>query len=81
MTPTHRAHPMAKSDPIVAAASSNWAAVHSEHHAVTFGERYHFDASLHPRSLFGQHKFATLEVFGGPGEEDRDLLRKNVLAV
>ncbi len=66
---------------IVAAGSPDRAAVHGEHHGVASSERHHFDAGLHPRPLFGQYEFTAVEIFGRPGEEDRDLQRENVLAV
>jgi hypothetical protein len=81
VTLTHRADSVAQVNPIVAAGSSDRAAVHGEHHTVALSERHHFDARLHPRPLFGQHKFTALEIFGRIGEKDRDLQRENVLAV
>jgi hypothetical protein len=81
VTLAHRADPMAQVNPVVAAGSPDWTAVHGEHHAVALSERRHFDARLHPRPLFGQYKFTALEIFGRLGEEDRDLQRENVLAV
>jgi hypothetical protein len=81
VAPTYRADPMAQVNPIVAAVSPDWAAVHGERHTVALSERHHVDARLHTRSLFGQHKFTALEILGGPGEKDRDLQRENVLAV
>jgi hypothetical protein len=81
VTLTHRTDAMAQVNPIVAAGSSDWAAVHGEHHTVALSERHHFDARLHPRSLFGQHKFTALEIFGGLGEQYRDLQWENMLAI
>src|SRR5258708_7234866 len=81
MTLTHGADAMAQVNPVVAAGSPDWAAVHGEHHTVTLSERDHVDPRLHPRPLFGQYKFTALEIFGRRGEEDRDLQRENMFAV
>jgi len=81
VTLTHRADPMAQLHPIVTAGSSDGAAVHGEHDSVSLSERHHFDARLHPRSLFCQHKFSAFEIFGRLGEEDRNLKRENVFTV
>ena len=81
VTLAHRADPMAQVDPVVTAGSSDRTSVHGENDTVALIERYHLDPRLHPRSLFGQHKFTALEIFGRLGEEDRDLQRENVLTV
>src|SRR6185437_1478015 len=54
---------------------------HGEDHAVALGEAHHLGARLHARPLFGQHELTALKVASGLGEEDRDLQRKEMLAV
>ena len=55
--------------------------MHGEDHAIALAQRHDFRTRLHARPLFGQHKFAAVEIALRLGKQDRDLQRKDVLAV
>src|ERR1700734_2651809 len=75
------AHAMAQIDAISPARSLHWPLAHCEDDAVALRERRDLRARLHARPLLGQHELATGEVAPGLGQEDRDLQRKEMLAV
>ena len=59
----------------------NGAMVNGEDHSVALPERDHLGPRLHAGSLLGQHELAAGEVSSRLRQQDRDLQRKDVLAV
>ena len=72
---------MTHRDAIVTARSGDRAMVDREHHRVALDERHHLDSRLHAWALFGQDEFAAGEILARPRQQDRDLQRKDVLAI
>ncbi len=72
---------MAQIDAISPPRSLHRPLAHRKDHAVTLAERRDLGARLHARPLLGQHEFAAGEILARLGEQDRDLQRKEMLAV
>jgi hypothetical protein len=81
MTGPQPAHAVAQVHAVGAARPLHRPIVHCEGHAVTTSERHHFGPRLHSRPPLGQHELAAGEVFFRLREQNRDLERKDVLAV
>ena len=56
----------------------DWPMVDGEDHHVAEAGRNHHDPGLHARPLFGQHKFATVEIRSGPAEQQGRLKGKRL---
>ena len=81
---------MARSDPadavthinaIEAARPLHRPDMHGKGHGIALAKRRHFSPRLHARSLFGQHEFATGEIFVRLRQQDHHLQREDVLTV
>src|SRR5689334_22482678 len=55
--------------------------MHRKGHAVALAKRHDLSPRLHAWTLFGQHEFATGEIAIRLGQQDRDLQRKDMLAI
>src|SRR5579864_389214 len=55
--------------------------IHGKGNRIALPERNHLRARLHARPLLGQHELAALEVAPRLGQQERDLQRKDVLAI
>src|SRR5688572_6514393 len=72
---------MAQFHPIDAALSAHRPVVHGEHHSMALPQRHDFRPRLHAGTLLGHYEFAAGEVPLRFAEQDRELQRKDVLAV
>src|SRR5580704_17083629 len=75
------AHAMAQIDAISPARPLHRPLAHGKDDAVALRKRRDLRALLHARALLGQHEFAAGEVMARLGEQDRELQRKEMLAV
>lgn len=75
------AYPVTHIDPISAAGAVCRAMADSEYCGVALRERSDLDARLHARTLFGQHKLSAGEISPGLRQQNRNLKRKNMLAI
>jgi hypothetical protein len=55
--------------------------MHRKDHRLALGQRNDLGARLHARALLGEHELAAGKVGAGPRQQQRDLQRKDVLAV
>ena len=81
MAGAQTAHAMPHVHPIDAPRALHRPMMDREDHAFALLERDHLGARLHARTLLGQHELAAGEVVAGAGEQERDLERKDMLAV
>src|ERR1700722_704116 len=75
------AHAMAQIDAISPARPLHRPLAHREDDAVALRKRRDLRARLHARPLLGQYELAAGEVMARLGEQDRELQRKEMLAV
>ena len=72
---------MSEVDPVYAASALNRTMVNGEDHSVALPQRHDLGARLHAGTLLGQHELAAGEVSSRLRQQDRDLQRKDMLAV
>src|SRR5689334_16274410 len=72
---------VAERDAVVAARAPMRPAVDREHDGVALAERNHLGARLHARPLLGEHELAAVEILSRRRQQDRELQRKDVVAI
>lgn len=75
------AYPVTHSDPVEAPFAGDRPVSNREYHRVALIEVNYFHARLRPWTLLGKHELTTLKIVARPGQQDRGLQRKDVLAV
>src|SRR5687767_13470931 len=81
MSGPNAAHAVPEIYPVDAARTLHRTVMDGEHHRVTLAKRHDCRPGLHAWTLFGHDEFSASEVAPRLGQQDRELQRKDVLAV